>query len=95
MDGSEPSICTDVQKALLCKVASLRLLSSRYMEIQQQMYSGSQRSLQLKKAWFMTGHCLGETGIVIVNVPKVTLFNGTSDAEARSIIQSGFDEKYS
>ena len=43
----------------------------------------------------MTGHCLGETGIVIVNVPKVTLFNGTSDAEARSIIQSGFDEKYS
>ena len=76
------------------RTVELKPDSSRFRELQQFLHNGDthNRQVSAKRIWHITGHYLGETGMVTGT--KEVLFHGTSDNAAKKIIAGGFDDQF-
>ena len=72
----------------------LEASGSRFKELQEFMCRSDthRRQIRAKRIWHITGHYLGETGMVTGR--KEVLFHGTSDDAAEKIVVSGFDDQF-
>ena len=68
---------------------------SRFAELQALLDSANTHHQDIRAAriWHITGHYLGETGMVTGT--KESLFHGTSDSAAMAIVTDGFDDQFS
>lgn len=77
------------------KKVEVKETESRFKEVVEKIERSNKKGgkVTVKRVWFITGHYLGETGMVTGN--KEVLFHGTSDEASEAIVTGGFDDQFS